>query len=125
MVVVLIVSVLAAVAIPMMRGRIDEAKWTEGRTTMGTIATAIRVYAREKQDTGAYGANLPSMGMLGFIPTDFKGSYFDSSNFSWDTAYSSSSNPPLTFTITATAPVGITTPSKRTLNHIGQWTETP
>jgi len=125
MVVVLIVGVLAGVAIPMMRGRIDEAKWSEGRTTMGTIATAIRVYASEKRDTGAYGANQPSMGRLGFIPSDLVGTYFDTSNFSWTSAYSSLGNPPLTFTITATAPVGIRSPTSRTLNNLGQWTEVP
>lgn len=125
MVVTLIVSILAAVAIPMMRGRIDEAKWTEGRTTMGTIATAIRVYAREKLDTGSYGANQPSMIVLGFASTDFDGTYFTASNFSWDTAYSSSGSPALTFTITATAPAGIISPVSRTLNQAGVWTETP
>ena len=123
--VILIVSVLAAVAIPLMRGRIDEAKWTEGRTTMGTIATAIRVYAREKQEDGAYGANQPPMIALGFIPTDFSGTYFKSNNFSWTTAYSDAGTPPLTFTITATAPAGITSPVSRTLDQAGQWAETP
>ncbi len=125
MVVVLIVGVLAAVAIPMMRGRINEAKWTEGKTTMGTIATAIRAYASEKRSTGAYGANQPSMGRLGFIPTDFTGTYFDATNYSWTTAYVDGGAPPLTFTITATAPVGIASPTSRTLNNLGQWTETP
>ncbi|MHC4344681.1 MAG: type IV pilin protein, partial [Planctomycetota bacterium] len=31
MVVILIVAILAAVAIPILRGRIDAAKWSEGR----------------------------------------------------------------------------------------------
>jgi type II secretory pathway pseudopilin PulG len=124
-VVVLIVGILAAVAIPLMRGRIDEAKWTEGRTTMGTIATAIRVYAREKRETGAYGADQPSMGRLGFAASDLEGTYLDASNFSWTTAYSDSTNPPLTFTIMATAPAEIRSPASRTLNNLGQWTETP
>ena len=35
MVVVLIVSILAAVMIPIIRGRIDSAKWTEGKAIMG------------------------------------------------------------------------------------------
>ena len=125
MVVVLIVSILAAVAIPLMRGRIDEAKWTEGRTTMGTIATAIRAYAGEKRDAGTYGTSQPSMGVLGFAPTDFTGTYFGASNFSWNTAYSESGNPPLTFKITATAPTGVKSPTSRTINQDGVWTETP
>jgi type IV pilus assembly protein PilA len=125
MVVVLIVGILAAVAIPMMRGRIDEAKWTEGKTTMGTIATAIRAYASEKRSTGAYGNNQPSMGRLGFIASDLAGTYFTAANFSWTTAYVDGGNPPLTFTITATAPAGINSPTSRTLNNLGEWTETP
>ena len=48
MVVVLIVGILAAVAIPLMRGRIDSAKWSEAKSAMGTIATALRAYASEK-----------------------------------------------------------------------------
>ena len=36
MVVILIVGILAAVAIPIMRGRIDSAKWSEGKAMMGT-----------------------------------------------------------------------------------------
>lgn len=123
--VVLIVGIMAAVAIPMMRGRIDEAKWTEGRSTMGTIASAIRVYAGEKRESGGYGDNQPPMIVLGFIPSDLEGSYFTSTNFSWTTAYSASGNPPLTFTITATAPAGISSPTSRTLNHLGEWTESP
>ena len=48
MVVVLIVGVLAAVAIPMMKGRTDASKWSEAKTAMGTIATALRTYGTEK-----------------------------------------------------------------------------
>ena len=47
MVVILIVAILAAVAIPIMRGRVDAAKWSEGKAMMGTIATAIRAYVAE------------------------------------------------------------------------------
>jgi len=37
MVVIFIVGILAAVAIPIMRGRIDSAKWSEGRAGAGSI----------------------------------------------------------------------------------------
>ena len=63
MVVILIVSILAAVAIPIMRGRIDAAKWSEGRAMAGTVATSLRAYAAEKGDdqnaatpSGAFGS---------------------------------------------------------------------
>jgi type II secretory pathway pseudopilin PulG len=125
MMVVLIVTILAAVAIPLFRGRIDEAKWTEGRSIMSVIATGVRVYAGEKRDTGDYGVDQPSMSVLGFVPSDLTGSYFDASDFSWTTAYSSSGNPPLTYTITAAAPAGIFFPASVTLNQDGVWSETP
>lgn len=36
MVVVLIVGILAAASVPLMRGRIDSAKWSEANATAGT-----------------------------------------------------------------------------------------
>ena len=47
LVVILVIGILAAVAVPMMQGRIDSAKWSEGRTYMGTIARALRAYISE------------------------------------------------------------------------------
>ena len=55
MVVILIVGILAAVAIPLMRGRIDSAKWSEANATAGTIRTAIRAYSAEKSVATAQG----------------------------------------------------------------------
>ncbi|MGA1980459.1 MAG: prepilin-type N-terminal cleavage/methylation domain-containing protein [Sedimentisphaerales bacterium] len=125
MVVILIVGILAAVAIPLMRGRIDSAKWSEGKSIMGTIGTAVRAYAAEKGNTGTYGADLPSMTDMGFALSDFTGTYFNAGNFSWTTAYSDAGDPPLTFTVTATAGAGIQTPSQITLDNTGAWVETP
>ncbi|MHC4545854.1 MAG: type IV pilin protein [Planctomycetota bacterium] len=48
MVVIFIVGILAAVAIPIMRGRIDSAKWSEGRAAAGSIRTAARAFCAEK-----------------------------------------------------------------------------
>lgn len=125
MVVILIVGILAAVAIPIMRGRIDSAKWSEGKAIMGTIGTALRAYAAEKGVTGAYGADLPTMTALGFAASDFTGTYFDAANFSWTSAFDAAADPPLTFTITATAGAGIQTPTQITLDETGAWVETP
>jgi len=119
MVVILIVSILAAVAIPIMRGRIDSAKWSEGKAMAGTIASALRAYAAEQpfdEDTPAY-AN-PSLTELGFLASDFTGTYFDSADFSW-----TSSNPsagPFTSTVTVTAGTGITSPTSYQLQD-GIW----
>jgi type IV pilus assembly protein PilA len=127
MVVILIVGILAAVAIPLMRGRIDSAKWSEGKSIMGTIATAIRAYAAEKGNAGSYGADAPDMTELGFAASDFTGTYFQADDFTWTTAYDDAADPPLTFTVTSTpdANSGIQTPSTIDLDETGDWTETP
>jgi type II secretory pathway pseudopilin PulG len=126
MVVILIVSILAAVAVPLMRGRIDASKWSEGKAIMGTIAMAIRTYTAEHAELGDYGDDLPSRTDLGFTDSEFTGTYFTESNFSWVTSFSHSADPALTFTITAdNEDTGIFTPSQITLDHTGKWEETP
>jgi prepilin-type N-terminal cleavage/methylation domain-containing protein len=122
MVVILIVSILAAVAIPILRGRIDSAKWSEGKAMMGTIATAIRAYNAEKGPSGALPTAIIGTGStaLGFLAADLTGTYFQSANFSM----SVTSMNPLTFTITCT-PTGANAPAAPptvTLNQAGVWT---
>ena len=130
MVVILIVSILAAVAIPIMRGRIDAAKWSEGRSMAGTIATGLRAYAAEHGDDplatdpdggfGAWGT------LLGFAAGDLTGTYFVDGDFDISGyAYDGTSTTPLTFTIQVTgsetdAP---STPAGYTLNARGEWAE--
>jgi prepilin-type N-terminal cleavage/methylation domain-containing protein len=65
MVVILIVALLAAVAIPILRSRIDAAKWSEGKAMMGTIATAMRAYAAEQGMEPALSFCLPLLARLG------------------------------------------------------------
>lgn len=123
LVVVLIVGVLAAVAIPIMRGRIDSAKWTEGKTALGTIASALRAYAAEKREDGTYGAALPTLQMLGFSAEDLQGAYFSITDYQITaSSFTPGGNPELTFTLTATAPAGITTPPVVALDQAGNWT---
>ncbi len=123
MVVILIVGTLAAVAVPIIRGRIDSVKWSEGKATMGAIASALRIYAAEKGTGGNYGKNLPTLEELGFTAGDLQGKYFDISNYevSKTTYKADAKKVKLKYTITATAPAGITTPSKVTLNEKGDW----
>ncbi|MHC4123538.1 MAG: type IV pilin protein [Planctomycetota bacterium] len=84
MIVVLIVAILAAAALPIYRGRMNSAKWAEGKTMLGTIATAIRVYAAENGSA----ATTPTLDFaqgptsLGFAPGDLTGTYFTDSDFS-------------------------------------------
>jgi len=120
MVVILIVGILAAVAIPLMRGRIDAAKWSEGKAMMGTIATALRAYGAEKGDAGNWPA--PTMVQLGFVAGDLTGTYFDDANFTWANAtYSSLANPSLTYTISCTPVRTTLNPGTVTLTHLGIW----
>ena len=125
MVVTFIVGILAAVAVPLMRGRIDAARWSEGRTIMGTIATSLRAHVAEK---GSNFTPVPTLVELGFAKGDLDGTYFKGgesgkggSNFSWVI----NDNEPIDFLITAKAPAEISTPSKVTLDHNGNWVETP
>jgi prepilin-type N-terminal cleavage/methylation domain-containing protein len=81
MVVIFIVGVLAAVAIPIMRGRIDASKWSEGKAAMGSIRTAIRAYEAEKGTSFTYtGTALTDLGFTlrsgGAAVSDLDGKYF-------------------------------------------------
>ena len=123
MVVIFIVGILAAVAVPLMRGRIDAAKWSEGRAIMGTVATGLRAHVAEQ---GSAFTAVPTLAQLGFAANDLDGTYFTGGesgvgNFSWVI----NDDEPLDFLITADAPAEISTPSKVTLDHAGNWVETP
>jgi prepilin-type N-terminal cleavage/methylation domain-containing protein len=96
MVVILIVAILAATVSAYMRRRADSAKWTEGRSMMGTIATAIRCYHAEVGESGQPPSSM--WNDLGLRPNDFDGTYFDSGDFSFEVT----SMNPLAFTVTAT-----------------------
>ncbi|MBN2180782.1 MAG: type II secretion system protein [Sedimentisphaerales bacterium] len=123
MVVIVIIGILAAVAVPIMHGRIDSAKWSEGKQMMGTIARALRAHVSEQGDN--YSA-IPTLEQLGFANDDLNGFYFTggesgAGNFSWII----NGNKPLNYLVTATAPAGINSPSQMTLDHTGKFTETP
>jgi len=86
MVVILIVSILAGVAIPLMQGRIDSAKWSEANATAGTIRTAVRAYfAEDPTACGDLEGNTlddaDTQSALGFNTEDLTGTYFGPSNY--------------------------------------------
>ena len=123
LIVILVVGILAAVVVPMMRGRIDSAKWAEGKAIAGTIARALRVHIGEKGDGFS---PVPTSEQLGFGSSDLNGTYFTggesgAGNFSWVI----NTNNPIDFLVTITAPAGVATPSQITLDHTGAFTETP
>jgi type IV pilus assembly protein PilA len=87
MVVVLIVAILAAIAIPVMRGRIDTAKWAEAIAGADTIRTSIRAYIAEHGSHHDYDELLgclcggPIAQVLGFTRGELKGKYFDQDSY--------------------------------------------
>jgi len=120
MVVILIVGILAAVAIPIMRGRIDSAKWSEGKAMMGTIATAIRAYVSETNRKGTSGGVDDWASELGFHTSDLDGTYFDPSMFTIvDWGYDPNDAVALTFTIQASNTALY--PNVITLDQTGTW----
>lgn len=127
MVVIFIVGILAAVAIPIMRGRIDSAKWSEGKAAAGSIRTAARAYCAEKGPSGTYTAATPTLTELGFNITvgavggDLDGKYFS------DECYAIAFTAYDTYTVTVTAASSTTgeeptVPAVVTLNQVGAWT---
>jgi prepilin-type N-terminal cleavage/methylation domain-containing protein len=103
MVVILIVGILAAVAIPLMQGRIDKAKWSEANASAGTIRTAIRAYVAETSIATAQLLVSSNLGVtatqdaLGFAATDLIGTYFEADDY---TITSVSSNGIASITVT-------------------------
>ncbi len=99
MVVILIAAILTVAVMPFMRRRAHSAKWSEGKSMMGTIATAIRCYHAEVGETGEPPVSLWSGEdcTLGFRTYDFVGNYFKSDDFSFEVTNMN----PLVFTVTA------------------------
>ncbi len=119
MVVVLIVGILAAASIPLMRGRIDSAKWAEANATAGTIKSSVRVYFAEKGNATAVTGTLSSTTIqtaLGFNAADLTGTYFIPANYAV-TAVNSDGNATIVVTASqANAPSG-----SKTLGTDGSW----
>jgi len=124
MVVILIVSVLAAVAVPLMRGRTGAAKWSEADATAGSIKTAVRAYIAEK------GPNFDCTGVettldvpatykaLGFSSTDLNGKFFDQGEYAISNVDSANGTCVITVTsVKAGGPGGVAT-----LGADGSWT---
>lgn len=100
MVVVLIVGILASVAVPMYRGRIDAAKWSEAKASCGSIATAVKAYYAETE-TGTAAMADGAFGDLGFKDNDLDGTYFVQSDYSLG-AVTVNADDTLSFAITVT-----------------------
>ena len=116
MVVILIVGILAAVAIPVLRGRIDAAKWSEGKAVMGSIATSIRAWCAENDPQAVFSTlTVPTtLANLGFQSGDCTGTYFADADFS----FSITDQYPPTFTVTCTGGSQTGAPATPTNGHV-------
>ena len=120
MVVILIIGILAAVAVPILRGRIESAKWSEAAAIAGTIRVALRAYYTEDSTAVAAmaGSTLDTIqGALGFTSGDLTGQYFQASNFTFASVDGNGN-----VTVTVTAPAGLS--GSGVLNNAG-WAYTP
>lgn len=77
MVVILIVAILAAVAIPILRGRIDAAKWSEGKAGAGTVSVGLRAFVAEGRDPNGF----TTPAQVGFADGDLDGTYFTDDSY--------------------------------------------
>jgi prepilin-type N-terminal cleavage/methylation domain-containing protein len=121
MVVIFIIGILSAVAIPYMRGRTDAAKWTEGKAAAGSIRTAIRALIAEKGNDYDFAGNITTLADLGFAAGDLDGRYFLEKDYTFTIVNGGGPFQP-TFTVTvgpSTAPEGPIAPASMTLTGTG------
>jgi prepilin-type N-terminal cleavage/methylation domain-containing protein len=126
MVVIFIIGILSAVAIPYMRGRSDAAKWAEGKAIAGSIRTAARTFIADKGPTFDYASvNGPdAIKTIGFEKGDLDGKYFI------DDCFSIQFSPAGDYLITVDATRSKSgnspsTPGKMTFDNTGIFTEIP
>jgi len=127
MVVILIIGILSAAAIPYMRGRTDSAKWSEGKSAAGSIRTAIRAAIAEKGNDYDFATNVTSLANLGFATGDLAGKYFNEADYTFAITNGGGAVQP-TFIITvgpSTAAEGPIAPASITLTDEGILTEIP
>ncbi len=121
MVVILIIGVLAAVALPILRGKNEASKWSEATATAGTIRTAVRAEFVEEPTKVAAWTNQAVTGVmsdLGFLAGDLTGRYFDDSHFTIASVDANGNA-----TITVTTPAGLTGTGQ--LDSANGWVYTP
>ena len=121
MIVIVIVAILAAVATPMLRGRLEKAKWTEAMAGCSAIATAVRTWAAEQTST----ASDPDLTAdLGFKTNDLNGKYFNFSDYDVSGVSYNPSTGALTYTITVTKGTGGNPDGTLTLKQVSGGSQT-
>lgn len=122
MVVVLIVAVLAAVLIPMMTARLEAARWSEGKSGAGTIATSIRAMVAEEGEEFDGSDTDP----LSYVKQDdLQGRWFGPAHYTITSLTFPGTSPyPVDYTILVDAPDTEWSVQTWYLNHKGQWSKT-
>jgi len=121
MLVILIVGILAAVAVPILRGKSGQVKWSEAATMCGAIRSVVRVeFVNDPIIVGGWSGQPVSdvMSTLGFQPGDLTGGYFTDDNFTIDSVDVNG-----IATISVTAPAGLSGTGK--LDNTNGWVYTP
>jgi len=119
MIVIVIVGILAAVAVPIYTANIKKAKMSECDAALGTVRTALRVYYATHDPKPAYPSySGPVAGCpdLDIDAADLLGKYF--TDPTWYTLVSTDSN----YTITCNTITAIGTNTDRTLDYLGAFT---
>lgn len=117
MIVIVIVGILAAVAVPIYQANVKKAKMSECDAALGTIRTALRVYyaANSHYPNVTAGTQVTLVPGLDISAADLDGRYFDAPNYTLTS--DSSSN---TYTIKCDN-ADIFGNNPRTLNHLGEF----
>ena len=96
MIVIVIVGILAAVAVPIYQSNINKAKMSECDAALGTIRTSLRVSFAETGAYPAYNGAVTASPDLDISTSDLEGRYFDPEDYTLVSAIDS------TYTITCT-----------------------
>jgi len=102
MVVILIVGVLAAAVIPILRAKVDRAKWAEANATAGMIQNAVKMHYAEtgNEVTGNLAEGI-GLSLLDIETNDLAGTYFTAADYTIDSV---NSDGLATITVTGSLP---------------------
>lgn len=117
MVVILIISIMAAIAVPLMQVRLESSKWTEANAAAGMIRSAVKTnfFQSGTAVTGNMG-DPDNQSALGIQPSDLVGTYFVPSDYEIVTV---DADGVATITVTGSLP---SAPSgSKTLTADGDW----
>ena len=116
-VVIMIIGILAAIAVPLMRGKIDSSKWTEANAGAGMIRTAVKTYFFDSEVaiTGNLG-DAAVQQALQIQSSDLTGAYFVPSDYEIDSV-----NADGVATVTVTGSQDNAPSGSKTLTADGVW----